>query len=224
LASEPKYKEAFIAMLKEGIPEKRKYCTPLEALLWILYDKEPDDPTLKNIISNPIELVEYAWRYSSESKNYASERWKNFDEVVDRLNSPGLVHTWVKSNLVYDYSLLKKNYIPETTFKLKRGVCRHAATLTTEFLSRGGYDVKSLTVTWEIDEGHTVTILKNIDGFHIVMDFSRSYYPGEIKGPFKDYQDIAKYIVKNRTITWMGVETNEELMRRIERAYGTSPE
>lgn len=50
LAADPKYKRQFESMLEEGIPEKRKFCTPLEALLWIAYDKEFDKPS-----NNPLE-------------------------------------------------------------------------------------------------------------------------------------------------------------------------
>ncbi|MBM3166568.1 MAG: hypothetical protein FJZ94_03865, partial [Chloroflexi bacterium] len=50
LATNPKYKEAFELILNEGIKDRRKYCTPLEALLWIAYDK---DFEMKN---NPLEI------------------------------------------------------------------------------------------------------------------------------------------------------------------------
>ena len=35
----PQYRKTFDSMLKEGIEDKRKYCAPLEALLWIVYDR-----------------------------------------------------------------------------------------------------------------------------------------------------------------------------------------
>jgi len=35
-------------MMFEGIPEKRKYCTPLQTLNWFYLDNEPD-------ITNPLE-------------------------------------------------------------------------------------------------------------------------------------------------------------------------
>ena len=73
------YNKIFRPMLEEGIPDKRKYCTPLEALIWILYDKEPDDPTITSLLEDPIGLTKYSWRNSSISNNYKSDRWKNFD-------------------------------------------------------------------------------------------------------------------------------------------------
>jgi len=185
LASEPKYKEAFIAMLKEGIPEKRKYCTPLEALLWILYDKEPDDPTLKNIISNPIELVEYAWRYSSESKNYASERWKNFDEVVDRLNSPNLVSIFTGYNIRYKSETVNE-YVPAwIVYERKYDDCDGFATFQAYCLKANGYDAWNIGIAIDTPIGHNVCGYSDKGNWY-VLDVS-----GIKRGPFKSIDNLA---------------------------------
>ena len=148
LALNPKYEEAFEAMLNEGIKGKRKYCSPLEALLWVAYDRElngyyPLRPYKLGKLAND------AWKNTTTSESYASERWQDFDEVVDRLNSPMLVREWVNHRLRYDYSRVHLVQTPEATFDLTAGVCRHAATLATECLLSGGYtNVKNLTVNW----------------------------------------------------------------------------
>ena len=86
LAGDPKYKPAFESMLNEGIKDKRKYCSPLEALTWEAYDNKNLDDLLRQFSLE--KLIKDAWTNTSESGNYESERWKNFDEVADRLNFP----------------------------------------------------------------------------------------------------------------------------------------
>lgn len=221
LALKPEYKEAFESMLDEGIKEKRKYCTPLEALLWIAYDRELTGYTPLRGYSLD-ELLWEAWENSSTSKNYASERWQDFDKVVDRLNSPYVVNTWVMDNLVYDPSRLKNVGNPQTTFELKRGVCRHFGMFATECLSKAGYNAKNLSVLWGQDEGHGVCIVNANSALWIVADSTRL---GQTIGPFPTYDDAAKNIVKQsgqeeKDITYVLVEDNGQLMRRNSRAYG----
>jgi len=68
LALDPKYRPAFEAMLGEGIKEKRKYCTPLEALLWIAYDNEFDGYNPMRDYSLA-KLMGDAWKNTTTSKN-----------------------------------------------------------------------------------------------------------------------------------------------------------
>lgn len=86
LASNPGNKEAFLQMKNAGIPDKRKYCSPFEALLWEAYDNKNLDDLLKQFSLE--RLVKDAWIHTSKSGKYESERWKSFDEVVDRLSFP----------------------------------------------------------------------------------------------------------------------------------------
>jgi len=69
LARKPDYRATFESMLNEGIKDKRKYCAPLEALLWLAYDQtfsDSSDPLLFCTLSC---LIPKAWQSSSTSDN-----------------------------------------------------------------------------------------------------------------------------------------------------------
>ncbi|MBM3254377.1 MAG: hypothetical protein FJZ16_09005, partial [Candidatus Omnitrophica bacterium] len=93
------------SMFSEGIKEKRKFCTPIQALVWSLYDDEEeyldkkpwDDHRWPSQIRGHMKLVGYVWWRSTTSDNYQSNKW-NFNEAVDRLNSPILIALYLGSN------------------------------------------------------------------------------------------------------------------------------
>jgi hypothetical protein len=226
LASDPKYKSAFESIINEGIKDKRKYCSPLEALLWIAYDRKFDKST-----DNPLEkwsndsvekkslekLIKDAWRNTSTSNNYKSDRWENFDEVVDRLSSPELVTRYMLDNISYDctewrkYSetewpkYLKTGKYPkvQTTqqiFTDKSGCCVDHAMSAFYCLSQNGYmydnfDVYKNNATsilivrpmFNSTVGHA-TCLYVQDGEFYIIDTGRSADRG-IKGPFKTIEE-----------------------------------
>ena len=224
LGLDSKYKAAFESILNEGIKEKRKYCTPLEALIWIAYDREFDGYNPLNNYSLT-KLMNDAWKNTTTSKTYQSESWANFDEVVDRLNSPSLINLWVFDNLQFDLSRLKNVGDPKTTFKLKKGVCRHYAMFATECLLKGGYETKNLTVTWGIDEGHTVSVLSNDSKLWVVMDSTRR----NIQGPYETYAEIANSLVarlaptQTTKISHIFIKDNEQVMDRNASVFGLEP-
>jgi hypothetical protein len=125
-----------------GIPDKRKYCSPLEGLLWIAYDKEFDKPT-----NNPLEgyslekLIYQAWKNTGTSRSYKSDRWKNFDEVVARLNSPYLAYWYLKDNISYEFDFGTGSWATaKELFDRKIGDCEDYATFVTYCLLNNGYD------------------------------------------------------------------------------------
>ncbi len=217
LATNPKYKVAFESMLKEGVPRKRKYSTPLEALFWIAYDDglKPYDLeyySLENLITK-------AWRNTTTSNNYKSERWKDFDEVIDRLNSPYLVNIWVRDNLAYDFTKAKSDKpLIQYVLQGKKGVCRHVAAFATECLTQAGYKVKNFTVLWEDAGGHTIAVEEREKELWIVMDFRESG-PIGIKGPYKSYDDIARYVAGLKRIRSTFIEDNYRLLARNSEPY-----
>ena len=149
LASDPEYEDAFELMLSEGVPDTRKYCSPLEALLWIAYDEEFNNPA-----DNPLnhysvdKLIKDSWRNTTVSQRYSTKRWQDFEEVVDRLNSPQLTATYCIDNFPYDWT--KWNafiatgrgqgiWSPLKTFTEKKGACMDQSTFVSYCLSHGGY-------------------------------------------------------------------------------------
>jgi len=103
LALNPECRSSFESMLTVGIKGERKYCTPLQALLWIAYDREFDkyNPLIDFLLK---KLIDDAWKNTTTSQNYTSDRWESFDEVVDRLNSPLLIQRFHTDNFAYDFA------------------------------------------------------------------------------------------------------------------------
>jgi hypothetical protein len=196
LASDAKNKPAIESMLDEGIKEKRKYCAPLEALLWIAYDRDFDK---NNPLSNysTAELVKDAWRNTSTSKNYTSQKWQDFNEVIGRLNTPTLVATYMNDNIHYDFEKLGRRdaYLqtPEETFNRKKGICQDKARLAYYLLLQNGYTydefdenknnaaaIFAAQLLSGFPDGHVVCLYKQNDKFYTI-DSSETTV---IKGPF----------------------------------------
>ena len=184
---------AFDKMYKEGIPEIRKFCTPLQAFFWLSgkvqfskqnnpllnYDLESFlnkawgvhgivllEEDVKKILTERFMYVEdkkeielvlstvsgWGWKGLDVFRNKSfqdevREKWSNFEEVTDRLNSPSLIFKYVKPNLYYPNTLrftsgLESPYkrSPEQTFKLKTGNCGMQALFVDYCLKKAGYD------------------------------------------------------------------------------------
>jgi len=179
LALDPKYKTTFESMLNEGIKDKRKYCTPLEALLWIAYDKEFDgfSPLNNYSLAN---LINDAWGNTTTSKNFASGRWLNFAEVTDRLNSPELIAMYMQNNFSYSYTKGEAEGVKsaEQIFKDKKGACYDHALLVGYYLKKNGYDKA---------QGMAVKFDRRVGG----------YFTGHITCVFLDPKDLLYYIIDN---------------------------
>jgi len=228
LASNPKYREAFESMLNEGIQDERKYCTPLEALLWIAYDKEfhqnnpLDDYTLG-------KLLVASWQNTKESDNYKSERWKDLDIVRDRLNSIQLVIRYSIDNFTYDLDLYYRRYdtsmktaIPVPwlnsleLFESKRGACGDQTGFVIDCLYRNGYTYDR----FDINKDNAIAGLWAAGGNtlgHIIFLFIENgeYYSYDVSGkwrgdsnrgvkngPFKSIHDAANDIMPGCGDSW----------------------
>jgi len=200
LALRPEYKAAFESILNEGIKNKRKYCTPLQALLWIAYDGDIDaDYILLNY--SLTKLVPNAWKNTNASENYDSNRWSNFEEVVDRLNSPYLVATYMHDNFSYFYRATFRP--PELIFRDKGGACSNWARFSTYCLLKNGYEYDDFEVhkdnaacilaAYKGDYFGAVAIGQAIQG-HVVTMYIKDglFYTlnmGRIVGPFRGEVD-----------------------------------
>jgi len=89
----------FNQMYQTGLSEVRKYCSPLQALFWLVQE----DPELacRSIKKKLIKwLLWSAWDYSDKTK------WGNPQDIMDRLNSPEVFEYWFRRNFKYDWSKL----------------------------------------------------------------------------------------------------------------------
>jgi len=200
-----------------GLPEYRKFCTPIQSLIWLAED---GDFAQKN---NPLDdswfnTVKKAWG------NMKGERWDNkIDEVKQRLNHPMLTNYWLKKNMVFTMS--SRHYSFEDIYKSRIGDCRDFSDFSTQALSSSGWNSYQLKVRWNdlTSKGHYVSIIrldyKNLNN-RITYDFfdyneveirlretkkplywivadggGRGFYP--ISGPYDGYRSIA-YTMVNR--------------------------
>jgi hypothetical protein len=129
----------FDEMLDEGIRDKRSYCTPLEALVWIAYDEELEGNRVLEKY-NTERLVYEAWRNTSTSNNYQSERWQ-FKEAVERVGiSPGCYAVFARINIKYEFYLTGSGgkYTIQQVYNRKKGNCVDRARTALYFLTNGG--------------------------------------------------------------------------------------
>ena len=187
LALDPKYKTVFELMLNEGIKDKRKYCTPLEALLWIAYDREFNgynplkDYSLQTLTSD-------AWGNTTTSENYASERWQSFNEVVDRLNSPDLVCKYIEEQFKFDNTIGIYHQNASDIFNRKKGYCEGHGMFAAYCLGKSGFESYITTVRDGV-EYHAGCLYKEGNKFYIIDSI-----PNDIArkvGPFATIKEAA---------------------------------
>lgn len=209
LASNPQYKTVFESMLSVGIKDKRKYCSPLEALLWEAYD----DKTLSDFLGpySMEKLIKDAWKNTHTSNNYWSAKWKEFDEVVDRLNSPELATIYCLDNFSYDSTLgerMKAGVLfwpAQKTFNDKKGACIDQAGFVLNCIIHNGYICDDFNIPKNntacvlsarpglLEPGHSVCLYVQDDKLYIA---DLTWKTG-IHGPFKTVKDAADF-------TWPG--------------------
>lgn len=201
-------------ILSEGIRDKIKYDSALQALVWHFVDNEPyENNPLGSSNFDLSGFVESVWRKSSTSGNFGSDRWKNFDEVVDRLNSVTLIDVFMKPNFQYDTNF-PAGYLPSAVEVFNRRDrngfifvnCRGNAMFGAYCLVKNGYEAYYFGVNpyGPYDrpgkEGHAVTLFKdpgtrllylfdNLGG--ITWDGHRYRRMG---GPYRSYEDAASSI------------------------------
>jgi hypothetical protein len=240
---------AFDKMYKEGIPEIRKFCTPLQAFFWLSgkvqfskqnnpllnYDLESFlnkawgvhgivllEEDVKKILTERVyvedkkEIESVLSTLSADSRVFRNksfqddvrDKWSNFEEVTDRLNSPSLIFKYVKPNLYYPNTLRQPRgsaktppTSPEQTFKSKTGNCGSQALFVNYCLRKAGYD--SVVIRYDCTFGfcgpnrerlsytnptpYHWTVAYREGGVIYQLDAGRHY----MGGPYKTYSEIA---------------------------------
>lgn len=197
LALSNKNKPVFQKILNEGLKTKRKYCTPLEALLWIAYDRDYDEYNpLKNYNLN--SLIQNAWVNTSTSDNFASTRWNNFGEVTDRLNSPDIIAIYLRLRFSYSYKKYEHEGVKSANelFKDRKGACYDHALFACYLLKKNGYEnawgtaVKFDHLVNKFYVGHVGAIYQDPkDSLYYSMDFGKFGYT--CYGPFNTIKEAA---------------------------------
>ncbi len=198
------HQNAFDDLLAEGKAEGRRQCTALEALAWILLERGKAETEILLKLPRPrMLLVSQAWKKTNISKNYKSERWKDFDEVTDRLTTPQYVERYMQdNNFTYSYTpgelVLTKT--AEEIFQYKTGACYDHALFAAYCLKKNGYDAKGMWVRFKMKlgyfSGHVVCIYQDPkDLLYYTID---SHYSNRICGPFMTIREAAEYSCRNQ--------------------------
>lgn len=178
----PKIKEAFRKMLNIGMKDKRAYCSPLEALKWLSEKCEFEEGSWR--VNDPLSnytlprLLRTAWDFSHE------ERWSDFREVVNRLNSPELFAMFMNSKFTY-----KITYYPQRskiTIKTGIGDCKAYAIAAYDCLRNAGYDVYLFSMDYKSMTGHTICVIDMGKELY-TLDNNRG-----LAGPFASREEIMR--------------------------------
>ena len=167
------FDRTFKDMYQEGLPEVRRYCSPLQALFWILEDGEKANEYLLKY--NLEKLLNRAW-YKNGFEYDGKGRWDDFNVVADRLNSPDLVHYYMRRNFPQGLQEKRKGgnvpLPPKVMFKNKYGNCRDSSSFGKYCLKRAGYEAKIILVEkGKKGAGLSAAIeFKDIDGNEYIID------------------------------------------------------
>jgi hypothetical protein len=183
----PAEKADLTDLMKIGLPDFRRYCTPLQAIFWLLEKKQYNSE--ENLLHSSWlfkrmyidDLLSRAWDFSE------IERWDDYNTVVERLNAPELVNYYEKRRFSYTF---RADHVGNSLalFKKNSGQCADATDFTVDCLRRGGYkayeyDVRSPTG----NSYHHVTFFE-MDGRGYIMDNGRpdkrGIVPQEMYSPY----------------------------------------
>ncbi len=184
-------KENIVAMLNEGYPNVRKYCTPLQALIWLgkneLFNKE----------NNPInpydveKLMPRVWFTSDEPPN----TWEDFNVVTDRLNFPEAVSLYMFRNIDYSRYLSQGDNIDMIivgrVFNGKRGNCADQAQFSAYCLKKNGYYARPFVDSTLKPTTHVACLFRDKDGIFYVHDPTmKESRRNPIYGPFSSESSV----------------------------------
>ena len=138
------FDSAFKRMYDVGYPNFRKFCSPLQALYWLAMDDNLKQMDISKYTL--IGLLSKAW-YKFEYDG--TDRWDDFSDVTDRLNSPQLVDYYESRNFNYKLVRLRSSQDyknPRYIFRSKQGACWLYTAFSVYCLKKAGYQAYAITV------------------------------------------------------------------------------
>jgi hypothetical protein len=118
---------AFEAMYQTGIPETRKYCSPLQALFWIIDEGNMD--VAQDVIRNYSlkKLLTSAWNFQIKPIAFSDEQ---LSEIIDNMNDKQLQKIYLQkiNDKEYLQRRITKNYeyYPKIFNRKARKIIRYA--------------------------------------------------------------------------------------------------
>lgn len=130
------FEAAFKQMYQVGLPHVRRYCAPLQALFWLFEDGQLNEEECEFISNYNLRmLLQLSWDYEQD------HRWKDFDQVKERLNAPELIDYYERSRIRYNYASGHGEDLSEVgyVFVYSKGHCAQITAFTVYLLRMGGY-------------------------------------------------------------------------------------
>lgn len=181
----PEEKANLNEFLNVGKPEFRRYCSPLQAIIWLL-EKDDYDPS-ESPLKYPLDtLLTKSWNLNILSRGEEKYRWDNFDIVTDRLNAPYLIDFYEKRKFLYEFRM-SPDGSAYTLFMTKTGHCVDVTVFTVYCLRKGGYTASEHKVAPIPGYGsfHAVTLFE-MNGNKFIMDNGRPWPRGIV--PYYKYK------------------------------------
>lgn len=218
----------FDRILSIGKKEYRRFSSPLQALFWTAEEQElplngnplkifqkEEYSAFNKSIGEDEEVITFV--YNVWMKTYDTDKWKDPNEIMDRLNSPHLFDLFFRDNISYDFaksmtsvgdSRYFQNYgsnlqSAKTTIKRRKGVCSDVTNLALEVLAKAGYDVKPLQVTFRsrTSTGSDRTWVAVLKEGGLFYKFAENYTQHDgLVGPYKSNKEIAEKVSESKGV------------------------
>ena len=181
--NQEKFDQVFEEMYKVGLPNVRKYNSPLQALFWLFEDNKVNAINVVRDSYYLQNLLIHAW-------DFPDKRWKKFSSVVDRLNAPELLDFYITNNFSYQ---LGRQQTPQDTFHYKSGQCVSLAVFGEYILKKAGYKTFIRMVKWGVpafpNNAHAgAGVIVQDSSYLLVVDFGRM--GNRMSGPYKNIQEL----------------------------------
>jgi len=183
--------KSFEEMIKVGKPAVRKFCSPLQALYWLIQDEkmiEAEEVVTNYHLRN---LLATSWIEEDDLDNivdrYKFQRRNSpFSSVINRLNSPELVDFYTRRFFRVRFTHVAFPEIePITIWIRKYANCYEYSLFVTYCLRQNGYEAYIF-----IDEKpHCFIGFVNTDSKLYVID-NASTKPKGICGPYKNEEEL----------------------------------
>lgn len=172
--------------------------------------------------SKSLEIIKILPESKSQNINngicYKNAQLNNFDQVIERLNSPEKISKFMLKNITYTSSTQRKNArkneywwkTPQETFSDGHGFCYDLSAFALYCLIKNNYtNAKVLFVCWgdwgkRSNTGHLVCIFIQNNQLYSIDN-------GKLKGPFYSVNQLINSASRNRKIKGYGIFLFDEI-------------
>lgn len=180
-------------MISDGITNDRhRYSPSLEAFLWLILDGNFDPLFFSSQYSDSLTLTTDIWETMS------GPRWQNYDLVLNRLNTPELIHYYINKKFRFRQGPTRGAFM---LFKTNEGQSVDVAYFARQAMKRAGYRTFIRSVRVDDINGrkfHTGSgVIVSDDRYLLVADFNGT---NRISGPHCNLSDVDYALAGGRKI------------------------